>query len=145
MKHVYLWTALAIAALVTTIVLWHTSSLHYPRVVTTLPGNITLTFVEQPMGSEEKCVQKSEIVSAKIREKCPGCGITTSCPTRLSETETRALHGQAINLPVVHSALSITIIDTEEKTAMSICNSMAEKITKLKIQQANCIAPAKKH
>jgi|GEM_PF-1244163 len=145
MKHVYLWTALAIAALVAAIVLWRTGPPHYPKVVAAFPGNITMTFIEQPWSSQKKCAQENENITAKVGGKCQNCRIKASCPTKLNTTETRALRGQATGFPVVYTTVASTIIDADAKTAMSICNSMAEQITKQKIQHARCIAPANTH
>ena len=118
---------------------------HYPRVVAEFPGNISLTFIERPWNSQKKCAQENETVSTKLRGECPACRIEASCPTKLEAAESRALHGQAINLPVVYAEAEIILVKAEAKQAISICNNMAEQITKQKIQHARCIAPANAH
>ena len=142
MKHVYLWTALAIATLVAVIVLLRMNApLYYPKVAIALPGNITMTVIAQPWNSEAKCAQKYKAISASVSGKCLNCNIKASCLVALDMRESQALRGKAINRPVVYTTTAITIIDAETKEAMSICNSIATQATKEKIQHVRCIAP----
>ena len=145
MKHVYLWTALAIAGLVAAIVLWRMGPPHYPKVVAAFPGNITMTFIEQPWSDAKKCATENAKVTAKIMEKCPACRIASSCPTALDATETRAFHGHASNLPMLYTEAESVLIDAPGTQAMSICTAMAEQIARQKKQRARCIAPANTH
>lgn len=141
-RHLFLLTALLIAALVALAILLVREHPLYPVVRVSMAPDTSLVFLGDPWNQKEKCENENRKVIATLGKQCPGCAITLSeCRGELGPSWMAALQNKPSDLFFVHSDTLHILIEADKPRSGEICKEIVQQISIKNKRHAECIAP----
>lgn len=113
---------------------------YYPLLQIKFPDHTTLTFINKPWATQDKCQSGNEEMIHKIRLACPDCQVNINqCDSSLIEPWRGVLQDQTVSYDVVHSG-SLRIVVENSLGGLATCEAMAAQIRQEQKNDAQCIS-----